>query len=605
MKLTITLLILFISSSQFIYSQVNRINKVGTFAKLDDAGSYNTSSGKQNYINAQLKLEGSSATPFYIIGPEIPIAGLSGFYDYQTNGECKHYINRFNNQVLHAIYMSAGDSLNISPSRRTKYAFSSNEGETWTYVIEVPNIRSGFCALTSKTNGAAVITNHAQPTSQLYGFLHYDIAPGAGSFTTVQAPFNIVWPGCAQLTNGNIMVVGETYSGGAGTDTGTISIFNTTTNTFGPLIRFYSSATSQTNMRWTYAAGPNGKALYVIDAISDGGGNLGLNRMFYSTSSDNGVTWAPLAVLFNPSIVNGDTLVPFFGLDAIYDQQGNFYVAFNTTAPSGSFGSAKLWVMKNASTLHLVAQHNGVNGIPEAAETVLHADAGICTIDHPTLSVSQSGTCIYVAYSVQFENDVLNGYNKCHIYISTANLGNMSFEAPIKVTNSGPNSFDERYPNIAQLTPNLGGVNQTTVFMAYQKDSQPGSSAFNDGAPITRASLIFRKIFSFSCNEMGIKSIGGEIPKEFLLYQNYPNPFNPNTILNFDIPERSNVTIKVFDALGRLAAILANGELVEPGRKEIGFNASSLSSGIYFYNIEVKQDSKIVYVESKKMILLK
>jgi hypothetical protein len=606
MKFLITAILLLAASINFnIFSQVNCVNKHETYRRLDDNSSEKTNLLNQGFNNSQLIPEGGTITPFYTIGPEISTQ-LSGYYDYQTNGECKHYINRYNSSNLHAIFMTALDSFNVSGTRRTVYAFSSDEGEHWTYMTQVPvAVRSGFCALTALNDGSAVITNHYQPTSELRAFLHYDIAPGAATFVSVTAPYGLVWPGCAKLSNGNILVVGETYRGATATDTGSISIYNYTTHTFGPLINFIIPGVLQLNMRWTYAAGPNGKALYVMCPISDVAGNFSKNRLFYSTSSDFGSTWTQPAVLYNPQIINGDTVVPFFGLDAVYDPAGNFYVAFNSTSPSGLFASSKLWVIKNTGTPNLVAQHSGVNGIPEAANTPIHADAGICTIDHPTLGVSDSGTCVYVAYSVQFQNDTLGGFNKCHIYISRALISNMTFGTPLKVTNSGPGSYDERYPSINQVIPNLGSPNFSTVFLVYQKDPQPGSSAFNDGARQSRATLMFRKIFDYGCYTTGIQNIGNEIPGSYNLHQNYPNPFNPDTKIRFELPERSDVSLNIYDVTGKLVTALIYIENLEPGMKEISFNASSLASGVYFYTIEARSGNSLKFIETKRMVLLK
>jgi hypothetical protein len=88
-------------------------------------------------------------------------------------------------------------------------------------------------------------------------------------------------------------------------------------------------------------------------------------------------------------------------------------------------------------------------------------------------------------------------------------------------------------------------------------------------------------------------------PLEFSLEQNYPNPFNPNTKIKYSVPHSSNVTIKVFDILGNEIETLVNEE--KPvGRYEINFNASSLPSGVYFYQLRAGN-----FVGTKKMILLK
>jgi len=89
----------------------------------------------------------------------------------------------------------------------------------------------------------------------------------------------------------------------------------------------------------------------------------------------------------------------------------------------------------------------------------------------------------------------------------------------------------------------------------------------------------------------------------FILHQSYPNPFNPSTTIRYEIPERSFVTIKIYDVLGNEISTLVNEE--QPaGTYEVEFNTSSgirdLVSGIYFYQLNAGS-----YIETKKMLLLK
>ena len=90
-----------------------------------------------------------------------------------------------------------------------------------------------------------------------------------------------------------------------------------------------------------------------------------------------------------------------------------------------------------------------------------------------------------------------------------------------------------------------------------------------------------------------------DITESFVLSQNYPNPFNPITKINFQFPEVSFVTLKVYDVLGNEIETLVKEE-IRAGSYEIEFNASNLSSGIYFYKLRAGD-----FVETKKMLLLK
>jgi hypothetical protein len=91
------------------------------------------------------------------------------------------------------------------------------------------------------------------------------------------------------------------------------------------------------------------------------------------------------------------------------------------------------------------------------------------------------------------------------------------------------------------------------------------------------------------------------------LYQNYPNPFNPGTTIGFRLLETSQVTIRIYNTLGQQIATLMTGEELEEGYNEVRFDASQLSSGVYFYQIDAQGlgDEALRSVVTNKMVLLK
>jgi hypothetical protein len=89
------------------------------------------------------------------------------------------------------------------------------------------------------------------------------------------------------------------------------------------------------------------------------------------------------------------------------------------------------------------------------------------------------------------------------------------------------------------------------------------------------------------------------IPKTYSLNQNYPNPFNPVTKIEYAIPNDIKVTIKIYDILGREVNVLVN-EVQTAGYYAINWNASNLSSGIYFYQMKAGN-----FYSVKKMMLIK
>jgi predicted CXXCH cytochrome family protein len=89
------------------------------------------------------------------------------------------------------------------------------------------------------------------------------------------------------------------------------------------------------------------------------------------------------------------------------------------------------------------------------------------------------------------------------------------------------------------------------------------------------------------------------IPTQFDMSQNYPNPFNPSTQIKFSIPVAANVSIIIYDAIGKEVAVLVN-DFKNPGSYSVSWNASSFSSGVYFYRLQTNQTSIV-----KKMLLIK
>ena len=89
------------------------------------------------------------------------------------------------------------------------------------------------------------------------------------------------------------------------------------------------------------------------------------------------------------------------------------------------------------------------------------------------------------------------------------------------------------------------------------------------------------------------------LPLEYSLEQNFPNPFNPTTTIRYAIPEDNFVSIKLYDVLGNEVITLVN-EQQQAGRYEMLFNASSIASGVYYYQITSGN-----FNQTRKLVLMK
>jgi len=132
----------------------------------------------------------------------------------------------------------------------------------------------------------------------------------------------------------------------------------------------------------------------------------------------------------------------------------------------------------------------------------------------------------------------------------------------------------------------------SSVEFTHEIFDSEGSNHPSDGFDGTVYTLDFSLISD-------VEPINSNIPHEFRLSQNYPNPFNPSTNIQFSILQRSFVTLEVYNALGERVGILVSEEL-NTGNYNYDWDASSLTSGIYFYKLQAGS-----FVETKKMVLLK
>ena len=158
--------------------------------------------------------------------------------------------------------------------------------------------------------------------------------------------------------------------------------------------------------------------------------------------------------------------------------------------------------------------------------------------------------------------------------------------------NLGSTSYKENSMDITGLNPPICTIYRDPSEMMYSAFAYWGfgpENIYYDGENLLTNNV-----------ENGIGT-----PLTYSLQQNYPNPFNPSTTITFDLPDRSAVSLKVFNLLGEQVADLVN-ETLETGMHEYQFNSKALSSGVYFYKLDARGiNGNIHFVDVKKIILMK
>jgi hypothetical protein len=112
-------------------------------------------------------------------------------------------------------------------------------------------------------------------------------------------------------------------------------------------------------------------------------------------------------------------------------------------------------------------------------------------------------------------------------------------------------------------------------------------------------------LVKYIATPVSVQTAGDVIPKVYALDQNYPNPFNPTTTIQYDLPMSSHVTLTIYDVLGRAVTELVD-ETQSASRYTVQWNASNVSSGVYFYRINARsQDGSKTFTSVRKLLLMK
>ncbi len=183
-----------------------------------------------------------------------------------------------------------------------------------------------------------------------------------------------------------------------------------------------------------------------------------------------------------------------------------------------------------------------------------------------------------------------------------------SISEPIPVTNITSNPPDIITSAFFKYSSSYGIADSIHPGLGYWvKVSQSGSLIFSLNSARSASSPVKIKSTSeFPPPPPFMNTDAKEIPAKYSLDDAFPNPFNPSTVINYQLPIDSRVSLKVYNVLGQVANILAE-EVQEVGFKSITWNASGSTSGIYFIKLEAIDiaDPSKVFTQVKKVLLLK
>ncbi|MBS1518118.1 MAG: SBBP repeat-containing protein [Bacteroidetes bacterium] len=302
---------------------------------------------------------------------------------------------------------------------------------------------------------------------------------------------------------------------------------------------------------------------------------------------------------------NGPDNSSDFGRSLAVDNAGNIIVTGESVSANIGYDYATVKYSQNGDSLW-VKRYNGTGNGDDISVSVITDNQNNVLVTGSSMGIGTAEDYVTIKYNpagvqqwLQRYNGATNGRdvpaamitgNNNSVYITGVSLGSGTSNdyATVKYDNNGVEKWVRTYNgsgNGIDAATSISVNNQE--FVVVTGLSYGGSGTNYDYATVKYSQL------------SGIQNISNEIPGMYNLYQNYPNPFNPVTNIRFDILKAGNVKMIITDMTGKVVSEPLNSRMT-PGSYVLDFNASELSSGIYFYTLS-SNDFRL----TKKMTVVK
>jgi len=323
--------------------------------------------------------------------------------------------------------------------------------------------------------------------------------------------------------------------------------------------------------------------------IEFGNGSIGAVHIYYGRNEETPDFSTPDLTLRSDTIAlrNGANFYRF-GFSEI--AAGNFRNTGNQDIVVKSASHFDNSSREGVPGIHIF--HQGITEGQPQQILPLHSDLMAPHLDMPLMPSMNS---IRMAGIPDINN---NGHDELLLMSTSTSAGNA-------VLHLGSDEFSKR-PNILFTTSEDDFTFTTVPFdqIGWSQPRAPLGDITGDGTInllMGQRNIAYRDdpVYMFEINEVMVSNEHvSHRPEEFLLKQNYPNPFNPTTVINYQLPNSSDVKLEVFDMLGRRVSVLVEGNQ-SAGTYSVEFDASSLSSGVYLYRLQTNEN-----VQTRQMVLV-
>lgn len=558
----------------------------------------------ENYQAPQVVTDNIEPSVFPINSPATGDTIGTTNYDYFSNSVIRDQVDFYDGKAYFA------PMLRKPGSRRViTYIYPDGANYTQVAVFDSAAGNAGWPQISIKSNGTdlgtvAIVGHHGTPTQSKLGISDGTSPFLVSTFDPGTDP-SVVWGGdnlFLAASGGRVQFQFYKSEDLGSTFTNWDSI-----SSYSPSPIFWvenggvevGMSTSPDNSRIAYF-GTNVGAGHVYEGVSaDSADN------FWAIVSTNGGTSFTGLTLAKDGVVGSVTgrpnYAPLFenfgqvdmavGNDGVWHAAANGYGATVPTGGNAADGFDFPLIYWNSNTNAWVALSDmaldTVNAIGDFYPTNSIGNA------YPSVSVSPDGKVVYVVWTgPQYTNGMMDTAEAVYwrdLYHAFSTNGGTTWTYGGVL--AGKKNASEAFGHAAQWLQDAG--DKYVAHIIYLEDYTPTVSLF---AGVGGQEPVVYKTFDLP---KPVSVEDGTSPNSFALNQNFPNPFNPSTKISFNLAQAGNVSLKVFDVLGREVATVVNGSLTA-GQHNYTFDASNLTSGLYVYRLE-----SAGLTATRKMMLMK
>lgn len=527
--------------------------------------------------------------------------GVRTIYDLVSNGSpvtIWQDPNTLNN--IHAICISSPLNDTLFANKKAKYYLSTDKGATWSFIADVPSIKSSFPTITGMSDGTALIANYSIDGGGLARTQVYkDAAPGLGSFTRLDPPngTGYLWPRI--ITTSSLVLSNKFLLVASTLDTTRYNVCTGINSTPGTWLGWQTINYAEQVETYALARGTDGRlGIAFLNDNSSYPANYG--DVYFIESTNNGTTFSSPLKIFDANF-STDSLAGFRGISIVY--RNNIpCVAFETVKQTtantyfpGAPSKIRFWSTNLSGT-----DPNRSVVVADSSRVPFHPYLGVndmmAPICRPVIGISSDSYELFIIFMAA--SNSIGGTSTPttfkDIFIAASTYSGVSWSNS-RINPTSPRR-DWSYPSISPYNDNVG-INYYANILALV-DSVPGTyvNGHENGQSCAEwFNLRLSNIYYID----PINPISTEVPRSTKLYDNYPNPFNPTTKIKFDLSKSSDIKLCVYDLSGREVNRIANG-YTKAGSYSVDFNGSDLPSGVYFCSLTTEYSTQTI-----KLMLLK